>query len=250
MKFQGKVALVTGGSRGIGKATAFKLASEGASVAVHYATSGAAAEDVCAEIYGEYKQKALPFQADISDREAVNSMVAEVTKELGSIDLLVNNAGDVGDMMFDELTPEHWDQIIAINLTGPFNVLWAVKQGMIEKQFGRIVNVSSIAALAVRPNQLPYAAAKAGIISLTKSCCGPLAQHNIRINSVAPGAIDTDMLNEVSPEMVEQLRSTTPLGRLGDPDEMANVIAFLLCEESSYITGATVIASGGRILIP
>lgn len=250
MIFKGKVALVTGGSRGIGKATAFKLAREGASVAVHYATSGAAAEDVCAEIYGEYKQKALPYQADIADRDAINKMVAYITKELGTIALLVNNAGDVGDMTFDELTPEHWDRIIAVNLTGPFNVLWAVKEGMIKQQFGRIVNVSSIAALAVRPNQLPYAAAKAGIISLTKSCCAPLAQHNIRINSVAPGAIDTDMLNEVSPEMVEQLRSTTPLGRLGDPYEMANVIAFLLSEESSYMTGATVIASGGRILIP
>lgn len=250
MKFQGKVALVTGGSRGIGKATACKLASEGASVAVHYAKSRAAAENVCTGIYSEYKQKALPFQADISDREAVNKMVAEVTKELGTIDLLVNNAGDVGDMSFDELTPEQWDRIIAINLTGPFNVLWAVKPGMIQKQFGRIVNVSSIAALAVRPNQLPYAAAKAGVISLTKSCCGPLAEHNIRINSVAPGAIATDMLSEVSPEMVEQLRSTTPLGRLGEPEEMANVITFLLSEESSFMTGATVIASGGRILIP
>ena len=106
-------------------------------------------------------------------------MVATVTEVLGSIELLVNNAGDVGDMTFDELTPEHWDRIVAINLTGPFNVLWAVKGGMIERQFGRIVNVSSIAALAVRPNQLPYAAAKAGVISLTKSCCGPLAtaQH-------------------------------------------------------------------------
>ena len=152
-------------------------------------------------------------------------------------------------MAFDELTPEHWDRIIAINLTGPFNVLWAVKSGMIAQKFGRIVNVSSIAALAVRPDQLPYAAAKAGVISLTKSCCGPLAQHNIRINSVAPGAIATDMLSEVSEEMVEQLRSTTPLGRLGEPYEMADVIAFLLSEESSYMTGSTVIASGGRILI-
>ena len=250
MKFQGKVALVTGGSRGIGKATALKLASEGATVAVHYSQSAAKAEDVCTEINNEHHQKALPFQADISDRKAVNKMVECVTKELGTIDLLVNNAGDVGDMVFDELTPEHWDKIIAINLTGPFNVLWAVKPGMIKQQFGRIVNVSSIAALAVRPNQLPYAAAKAGIISLTKSCCGPLAAHNIRINSVAPGAIGTDMLSEVSPEMVEQLRSTTPLGRLGEPEEMANVIAFLLNEESSYMTGATVIASGGRILIP
>ena len=249
MKFQGKVALVTGGSRGIGSATAFKLASEGANVAVHYARSTDKAEAICEQI-DNLGQKALPFQADISDREAVNRMVAAVTKELGTIDLLVNNAGDVGDMTFDELTPEHWDRIVAINLTGPFNVLWAVKPGMIEQQFGRIVNVSSIAALAVRPNQLPYAAAKAGVISLTKSCCGPLAQHNIRINSVAPGAIATDMLSEVSKDMVDQLRSTTPLGRLGEPEEMANVIAFLLSEESSYMTGATVIASGGRILIP
>ena len=250
MRFKGKVALVTGGSRGIGRATALKLASEGATVAVHYSRSAAKADNVCAEINSEYHQKALPFQADISDREAVNRMVAEINKEFKKIDFLVNNAGDVGDMVFDELTPEHWDQIIAINLTGPFNVLWAVKQGMINQQFGRIVNVSSIAALAVRPNQLPYAAAKAGIISFTKSCCGPLAPHNIRINSVAPGAIGTDMLSEVSPEMVEQLRSTTPLGRLGEPEEMANVIAFLLSEESSFMTGATVIASGGRILIP
>ncbi len=250
MRFQDRVALVTGASRGIGKETAFKLASEGATVAVHFASSRAKAEDLCAEIYSKYQQKAQPFQADISDREAVNRMVAEVTKELGPIALLVNNAGDVGDLNFDELTPEHWDRIIAINLTGPFNVLWTVKDSMIKRKFGRIVNVSSIAALAVRPDQLPYAAAKAGIISLTKSCCGPLAKHNIRINSVAPGAIDTDMLSEVSPEMVEQLRTTTPLGRLGEPYEMASVIAFLLSEESSYITGSTIIASGGRILIP
>ncbi len=249
MRFQGRVALVTGGSRGIGKATAIKLAGEGATVAVHYSRAIDKAKTVCEQIRS-LGQEAIPVQADIADRDAVNRMVAAVTKEFGTIDLLVNNAGDVGDMTFEELTPEHWDRIVAINLTGPFNVLWAVKPGMIERQFGRIVNVSSIAALAVRPNQLPYAAAKAGVISLTKSCCGPLAPHNIRINSVAPGAIATDMLGEVSSEMVEQLRSTTPLGRLGEPEEMADVIAFLLSEESSYMTGSTVIASGGRILIP
>ncbi len=249
MKFKGRVALVTGASRGIGRATALKLASEGATVAVHYARASSKAEAVCEEIR-KLGQNALVVQADIVDRAAVNRLVERVTEELGEIDLLVNNAGDVGDMAFSELTPEHWDEVIAINLTGPFNVLWAVKPGMIARQFGRIVNVSSIAALAVRPDQLPYAAAKAGVISLTKSCCGPLAQHNIRINSVAPGAIGTDMLSEVSPEMVEQLRSTTPLGRLGEPEEMANVIAFLLSEESSYMTGSTVIASGGRILMP
>jgi 3-oxoacyl-[acyl-carrier protein] reductase len=249
MRFEGRVALVTGASRGIGKATAIKLAQEGADVAVHYVRSAEQAEAVCKQLR-ELGRRAAAVQAHIADRPAVNKMVAKAVSELGPIDLLVNNAGDVGDMDFDELTPEHWDRVLAINLTGPFNVIWAVKDSMIQRRFGRIVNVSSIAALAVRPNQLPYATAKAGVISLTKSCCGPFAQHNIRINAVAPGAISTDMLREVSPEMVEHLRSTTPLGRLGEPQEMANVIAFLLSEESSYMTGSTVIASGGRILIP
>lgn len=249
MKFEGRFALVTGASRGIGKETALRLASEGATVAVHYSQSVDKAEAVCQQIQ-DLGQEAVLVKADIADRNAVIRMVKFLIKEVGPIDLLVNNAGDVGDVSFDELSPEHWDRIIAINLTGPFNVLWTVKDGMKEQNFGRIVNVSSIAALAVRPDQLPYAAAKAGIISLTKSCCGPLAKYNIRINSVAPGAIATDMLSEVSDEMVEQLRSTTPLGRLGEPDEMAKVITFLLSEDSSYMTGSTVIASGGRILIP
>jgi NAD(P)-dependent dehydrogenase (short-subunit alcohol dehydrogenase family) len=177
-------------------------------------------------------------------------MVAQATAALGPIELLVNNAGDVGNMDFDQLTPEHWDRIIAINLTGPFNVIWAVKGGMVERKFGRIVNVSSIAALAPRPSQFAYAAAKAGVISFTKSACDPLASHNIRINSLAPGAIETDMIHEISPEMLEHLRSTTPLQRLGTPEEMANVIAFLLSEDASYMTGTTVIASGGRVLFP
>ena len=249
MKFEKSIALVTGASRGIGKATAIKLADEGADVAVHYVKSADLAEGVCEQIRA-CGRRSIAVQADIADREAVNKMVAEVTVELGPIDLLVNNAGAVVDTNFDELTPEQWDLAIAINLTGTFNVIWAVKDGMIERKFGRIVNVSSIAALAVRPNQLAYSAAKAGVISLTKSCCEPFAQHNIRINSVAPGLIATDMASEVSPEMLEHLRSTTPLGRLGEPEEMASIIAFLLSEESSYMTGATVIASGGRILIP
>ena len=249
MKFEGRIALITGASRGIGEATALKLASEGANVAVHYAKSADKAETVCEQIQA-LGRNAISVQADVADRDAVNRMVTQVTEKLGPIELLVNNAGDVGSVAFSELTPEHWDRIIAVNLTGPFNVLWAVKPGMIARRFGRVVNVSSIAALAVRPDQLPYAAAKAGVISLTKSCCGPLAKHDIRVNSVAPGAIATDMLGEVTPAFAEHLRATTPLGRLGEPAEMANVIAFLLSEESSYMTGATVIASGGRILIP
>ena len=249
MRFEGKFALVTGASRGIGKATALKLAAEGANVAVHYAVAADQAEDVYRQIRA-LGRNAMVVQADISDRESVNKMVRKITRDAGAIDLLVNNAGAVVDSNFDELSPEQWDRTIAINLTGPFNVIWAVKAGMIERKFGRIVNVSSIAALAVRPNQLAYAAAKAGVIALTKSCCEPFAKHNIRINSVAPGLIATDMVSEVSPDMIEDLCAGTPMGRMGEPDEMANVIAFLLSEESSFMTGSTVVASGGRILIP
>lgn len=249
MRFDERIALVTGASRGIGKATAIKLAAEGADVAVHYVKSAARAEAVCVQVR-ESGQRAIPVQADIANRASVNEMVAHVMAELGPIDLLVNNAGDVGNIDFNELTPDHWDRIVGINLTGPFNVIWAVKAGMIQRKFGRIVNVSSIAGLAPRPNQFAYAAAKAGVISLTKSACEPLAPHNIRINSVAPGAISTDMIREVAPEMLETLRSTTPLGRFGEPEEMANVIIFLLSEEASYMTGSTIVASGGRVLIP
>ena len=249
MKFEGRIALVTGASRGIGRATAIKLAGEGADVAVHYVRSAKPAEEVCEEVR-TLGRRAIALQADIADRVAVNEMVAQATAALGPIELLVNNAGDVGNIDFDQLTPEHWDRIIAINLTGPFNVIWAVKEGMVQQKFGRIVNVSSIAALAPRPNQFAYAAAKAGVISFTKSACDPLAKHNVRINSLAPGAIDTDMIHEISPEMLEHLRSTTPLQRLGTPEEMANIIAFLLSEDASYMTGATIIASGGRVLFP
>lgn len=249
MRFEGKLALVTGASRGIGKATAIKLATEGANIAVHYVNSADLAEDVYQQICALGRQ-GMVVQADIADREAVNKMVGEITEDLGAIDLLVNNAGAVADVNFDDLMPEQWDWTVAINLTGPFNVIWAVKTGMIAQKFGRIVNVSSIAALAVRPNQLAYSAAKAGVIALTKSCCEPLARHNIRINSVAPGLIATDMVSGVSPEMIENLCANTPMERMGEPEEMANVIAFLLSEESSFMTGATVVASGGRVLIP
>ena len=249
MRFEGKTALITGASRGIGKEAAIKLANEGADMAVHYVQSEDKAEEVCEQIR-TMGRRCITAAAEVTDREALNAMVEKVIDELGSIDLLVNNAGIIGNQSFNELTPEQWDRIIAVNLTGAFNVIWAVKNHMIERQFGRIVNVASIAALAVRPHQMAYGASKAGVISLTKSCCEPFAEHNIRINCVAPGATRTDMLGEISTEMLEHMRTTTPLGRVGEPDEIANIIAFLLSEESSFMTGSTVIASGGRILFP
>ena len=249
MKFEGQVALVTGASRGIGKATALKLASEGADVAVHYVNSIEKAQAVVDEIKG-MGRNAIPVAANITDRVALAGMVIKVTDTLGSLDLLVNNAGDAQSLDFDEVTEEQWDRMIGINLTGYFNVIWAVKGGMIERKFGRIVNVTSVSALAPRPGLLAYAAAKAGVTSLTKSCCEPLAKHNIRINAVAPGAINTDMAAGISQEFVAQMCAQTPLGRMGEPEEMADIISFLLSDQSSFITGTTTIASGGRVLRP
>jgi len=190
------------------------------------------------------------FQADVSDRAAVHEMIDKVLDEFGQIDLLVNNAGAGPVIAFDDLTPEQWDKYVSINLTGPFNMLWAVKEQMIARKFGRIVNIASIAAFAVRPTLLPYAAAKAGVISFTKSCCEPLARHNIRINAIAPGVIDTEILNGAPDDMIEMLVSSTPIQRLGKPEEIAQAVCFLLSEKSSYVTGTTLIVSGGRLTIP
>ena len=249
MKITGKTALVTGASRGIGRATALKLAAEGVDVAVHYRAQSAKADEVCEQIRAAGR-RAISVQAEVADRPAVDAMANRVTDELGPIDLLVNNAAIVGEQTFDQLTHETWDDVIAVNLTGAFNVLWAVKDGMVERKFGRIVNLASIAPFANRPNVMPYAASKAAIISMTKSACEPLAAHNVRINAVAPGMIRTDMAIGMQSQAVDQMIAGTPIGRLGEPEEIADVIAFLLSEESTFMTGATVIASGGRLLVP
>lgn len=249
MRFVGRVALVTGASRGIGRATALKLAADGADVAVHYRRSAEAAADVCQEVV-ELGRRALVTQCDVTERSAVAGLVETVTRELGPVDLLVNNVGEVDPVGFSDLSPEQWDRTIAVNLTSAFNMIWAVKDSMMSRAFGRIVNVSSIAAQAVRPNFLAYAAAKAGLNSLTKSCCQPLAQRNVRINGVAPGVIETDLIEGLPSGFVERLREETPLGRLGVPDEVASVISFLLSEEARYMTGTTVVVSGGRFLLP
>ena len=186
LRFQGHVALVTGAGRGIGRATALRLAEDGADVAVHYRERADAAARVCEQVQS-LGRRAVSIQCDVADRPGVSRLVESVSRELGPIDLLVNNAGEVDQNDFEHLAPEEWDRTIAINLTGAFNLIWAVKDSMMTRRFGRIVNVSSVAAFAVRPDMLAYSAAKAGLNSLTKSCCEPLARHNVRINGVAPG---------------------------------------------------------------
>lgn len=249
LRFDGRVALVTGASRGIGRATAVRLAAEGADVAVHYHAAADAADAVRREIE-TLGRRAVAVRCDITDRQGVEDLAAVVSRELGPVDLLVNNAGAVDEAPFDRLTPADWDRTIAVNLTGAFNLIWVLKDAMMTRGFGRIVNVSSIAAQAVRPNMLAYSAAKAGLNSLTKSCCEPLAKGGIRINGVAPGVIDTDLVKDLTPDFVARLEHDTPLQRLGQPDEVAGVITFLLSDESSYMTGTTVVVSGGRFLMP
>ena len=247
--FAGRVAFVTGSSRGIGRATVLKLAEKGADVAIHCLNSRNQADEV-ADLVRQTGQRAFVTVGDVADRSDVDRMVTTVNQELGPIDLLVNNAGAGIEKSFDTLTPEIWDRMIAVNLTGIFNVFWRVKSEMMAQRFGRIVNLTSIAAWAVRPHIMAYAAAKAGVVSLTKSCSEALSPYNIRINAVAPGLISTDVIDHMDQKFQDAIVAQTPQGRIGRPEEIASVIAFLLSEESSFITGTTIIASGGRLAIP
>jgi len=248
-RFQQRVAVVTGGARGIGRATCLQLAREGAAVAVNYRRSEEDANNVCAAI-SDLGGKACAVAGDVSIQEDVGRMVDAAAEALGPIDLLVNNAGVFEMAPHDQTDYDLWRRAIDINLTGTYLVTWAVKDQMIARQFGRIVNVASIAGLRARPTSIAYAASKAGVVSMTKSLSEAIAADNVRVNAVAPGLIDTEMISIVSPELKEAIVSATPIPRLGTAEEMARLICFLLSEESSFITGQTVVASGGRVHLP
>ena len=252
--FKDKVALVTGSSRGIGKATALKLGSYGANVVVHCVNNLDKANEVSENIrthvdLGNHISDICPdsmvIRADISNDYDVQTMVKQIELKYGRIDFLVNNAGIVDDVDdFHDYNKTLWKRILDVNLTGTFNVTWAVKDVMYKQRFGRIVNVASVAGIAERPLQLGYAVSKAGIISFTKSCSVPFADFNIRINCVAPGAIDTEI--HKNHKMTNELVNKTPIKRMGTVDEVADSIIFLLSDKSEFITGTTLIVSGGR----
>jgi len=245
----GKTALVTGGSRGIGRACCLQLAQAGARVAVNYsANEGAAAETV--RLVNERGGVALAVKADVSRTDDVARMIAEISSRLGPVDLLVNNAGVFDYVSHAETTPVIWQRTLDVNLTGAFLVTWAVKDSMIERRYGRIVNMSSISALDPRPMSIAYAASKAGLVGFTKSVAGALAPHGIRVNCVAPGLIETEILAGVEPATLERLIEATPMKRIGTPEEIAKMVLFLLSDESSFTTGQTLIASGGRVMRP
>ena len=245
----GRTALVTGGSRGIGRDCSQRLAAAGARVAVNFRThQGAAQETVDAII--EAGGQAICAQADVSDSNQVDEMVQRVQEELGPVELLVNNAGVFDFVSHEQTTERIWHRALDNNLTSAYLTTWAVKSGMIEREFGRIVNVASIAALRARPMSIAYAVSKAGMVALTKSLAEAVAPFNIRVNAVAPGLIDTEILDDVDAAQRQALIDATPMGRIGQPDDIGELVLFLLSERSRFMTGQTLVASGGRVLLP
>jgi len=247
--FEGATALVTGGSRGIGRACCVRLARAGANVVVNYRANKQAAEET-AELVREAGGQALTVAADVSNDVAVREMVEEIESTFGPVELLVNNAGIFELLTHEHTTSEHWRRTLEVNLTGVYLVTWAVKDRMIERGYGRIVNISSIAGIRGRPQAIAYSASKAGVIEFTKSAGEALIKHGIRINAVAPGLIDTEILDDVAPERLAPMIDATPIPRMGMPHEIADTVYFLLSDEASFINGQTVVADGGRVMLP
>ena len=247
-EFTDRVVLITGGSRGIGRATALRLASEGANIAFSYATREREARETAAAIQ-ELGRKVVFVQCNVANADDVKHFV-EKAHQLGPVDYLVHSAGVSTIYDHTTLTIDVWRDAIEVNLTGTYLTVFAVKDEMIGRRFGRIVTLSSAAALRPRQMQIHYASAKAGVIAFTRCCAEAFAPHNVRINCVAPGLIDTDMAKVLSPAMAKMVVEQTPMGRLGKSEEIAAVIRFLLSEESSFMTGDTLDASGGRVMLP
>jgi 3-oxoacyl-[acyl-carrier protein] reductase len=235
----GKVALVTGGSRGIGAAISRELAEAGARVAVNYRAGQEAAETLAGEIGG------LAAQADVSSSDEVQGLVERVESELGDLDILVNNAGVTRDTLIARMSDEDWETVIDTNLRGTFNTSRAVARKMLRRRSGAIVNLSSVVGVHGNPGQANYAASKAGIIGLTKALARELGSRGVRVNAIAPGYISTE-LTDVLPEAARALiLQNTPLGRLGEPDDVAGAVRFLCSDEAAFITGEVLLVDGG-----
>lgn len=240
----GKVALVTGASRGIGAATAGLLAARGAAVAVNYAGSQEAAEALVARI-AEGGGRAVALRADVSDPAACAALVADTIEALGGLDIVVNNAGITRDGLLVRMSDDDWNAVIDTNLTGVFSVTRAAAKHLMKQRSGSIVNVTSVIGLLGNAGQANYAAAKSGVIGLTKSVARELAPRNVRVNAVAPGFIETDMTAALSEPVREAARSQVAMGRFGAPDDVAETIAFLASDASGYITGQVIAIDGG-----
>ena len=247
MLLDGKIALVTGGSRGIGRAIALRLAEEGAKVAINYAGNQTAAEEVKA-IIEQHGGTAMIIQTDVSDSTAAAEMVARVHEELGGLDILVNNAGITRDTLLVRMKDEDFDAVINTNLKGIYACTKAAAKIMTKQRSGRIVNLSSVVGEIGNVGQTNYAAAKAGVIGFSKAAAKEFAARGITVNVVAPGFIETDMTAVLKDEIRQKLLTGIPLGALGKPENVADAVLFLVSDAASYITGQTLNVDGGMVM--
>ena len=247
-ELEGKTVLVTGGSRGIGRAICLALAREGAQVAVNYVSNEKAAREVVAEIK-HLDGEAMMVKADVSNPDRVADMVATVEHALGPVDLLVTSAGIAEAEHHSDMNFESWRRMLTVNLDGTYLPVMAVKDGMLDRGFGRIVCIASVAGLRARGRLITYSTSKAAVIAFARSCAEAFGP-TVRVNCVAPGLIETDMGASTGPEHMQRLAEEAFLKRIGQPEEIAETVLFLLSERSSFTTGQTLVADGGRVTLP
>ncbi len=246
-KLEGKVVVVTGASRGIGRAIALKLADEGAKVVVNYSGSQAKAEEVVA-IIQEGGGEAIAVQASVSQTEEVTALMDTAVKTFGSLDILVNNAGITRDNLLMRMKENEWDDVLDTNLKGVFLCTKAVTRQMMKQRAGRIINISSIVGVAGNAGQANYVAAKAGVIGLTKTTAKELASRNILVNAIAPGFIETEMTDQLPEDIKQGMLTQIPLAKLGQPEDIAKAVVFLASEDANYMTGQTLHIDGGMVM--
>ncbi len=242
MEFKGKVALITGSTRGIGKAIAVAFAKEGATVVIT-GRNKETAEIVAENIRNEFGVEAYGFQLDLSGD--IKNVWKDIEKTVGKVDILVNNAGITKDTLFIRMKEKDWEDVLNVNLTGTFKITQLAVKGMIKKKWGRIINITSVVGFTGNVGQVNYSTTKAGLVGFTKSLAKELAPRNITVNAVAPGFIETDMTGVLPTDIKETYLKQIPLGRFGQPEDVANVVLFLASEKASYITGETIHVNGG-----
>ena len=247
MKLNGKVALVTGASRGIGAAIASKLASLGCDVAINYAGNIQKAEETLNSVKA-YGVNAQIYQANVANYEEVEAMTKQIIKDFGHLDIIINNAGITSDNLMMRMDQDSFDSVIDVNLKGTWNVCKSITRPILIQRSGVIINLSSVVGINGNVGQVNYAASKAGVIGLTKSLAKEFASRNIRVNAVAPGYVKSDMTAKLSEEITEKVLENIPLGQLGEVEDIANAVAFLVSDDARYITGQVLVVDGGMAI--